>query len=291
MGSLTQFKYRYERFSIAEKLIVINVICFVLPLLINTFLFLFNGPQNLLLGWFELDADITNLLFRPWTILTYGFLHTGFFHLFWNMLLLYYAGQFFLNLLPTRTFLNTYLLGILLGGLVFILSYMIFPAFQKSSPYMVGASAGVMAVFIFCCVYTPEQEVRLLFFNVKLKYVGIAFVLIDLVQIPGGNAGGHLAHLGGAGLGLWYAKRLKNGVDIGLPLERLILALKVLFSPKKPLKTVYKAPKSKNSFTPNKNKADHQKKIDAILDKISTSGYDSLTEEEKEFLFRAGKES
>ncbi|MGB1020014.1 MAG: rhomboid family intramembrane serine protease [Flavobacteriaceae bacterium] len=291
MGSLTQFKYRYERFSIAEKLIVINVICFVLPLLINTFLFLFNGPQNLLLGWFELDADITNLLFRPWTILTYGFLHTGFFHLFWNMLLLYYAGQFFLNLLPARTFLNTYLLGILLGGLVFILSYMIFPAFQKSSPYMVGASAGVMAVFIFCCVYTPEQEVRLLFFNVKLKYVGIAFVLIDLVQIPGGNAGGHLAHLGGAGLGLWYAKRLKNGVDIGLPLERLILALKVLFSPKKPLKTVYKAPKSKNSFTPNKNKADHQKKIDAILDKISTSGYDSLTEEEKEFLFRAGKES
>lgn len=291
MGSLTQFKYRYERFSIAEKLIVINVICFVLPLLINTFLFLFNGPQNLLLGWFELDADITNLLFRPWTILTYGFLHTGFFHLFWNMLLLYYAGQFFLNLLPARTFLNTYLLGILLGGLVFILSYMIFPAFQKSSPYMVGASAGVMAVFIFCCVYTPEQEVRLLFFNVKLKYVGIAFVLINLVQIPGGNAGGHLAHLGGAGLGLWYAKRLKNGVDIGLPLERLILALKVLFSPKKPLKTVYKAPKSKNSFTPNKNKADHQKKIDAILDKISTSGYDSLTEEEKEFLFRAGKES
>ena len=291
MGSLTQFKYRYERFSIAEKLIVINVICFVLPLLINTFLFLFNGPQNLLLGWFELDADITNLLFRPWTILTYGFLHTGFFHLFWNMLLLYYAGQFFLNLLPARTFLNTYLLGILLGGLVFILSYMIFPAFQKSSPYMVGASAGVMAVFIFCCVYTPEQEVRLLFFNVKLKYVGIAFVLINLVQIPGGNAGGHLAHLGGAGLGLWYAKRLKNGVDIGLPLERLILALKVLFSPKKPLKTVYKAPKSKNSFTPNKNKADHQKKIDAILDKISTSGYDSLTEQEKEFLFRAGKES
>lgn len=291
MGPLGQLQYRYKLFSIAEKLIVINVICFVLPLLINTFLFLFNGPQNLLLGWFELDADISNLLFRPWTILTYGFLHTGFFHLFWNMLLLYYAGQFFLNLLPARTFLNTYLLGILLGGLVFILSYMIFPAFQKSSPYMVGASAGVMAVFIFCCVYTPEQEVRLLFFNVKLKYIGIAFVLIDLMQIPGGNAGGHLAHLGGAGLGFWYAKQLKNGVDIGLPLQRIILGFKGLFSSKKQLKTVYKAPKRKNSFSPNENKGDHQKKIDAILDKIGTSGYDSLTEEEKEFLFRAGKES
>jgi len=291
MGPLAQLQYRYKLFSIAEKLIVINVICFVVPLLINTFLFLFNGPQNLLLGWFELDADISNLLFRPWTILTYGFLHTGFFHLFWNMLLLYYAGQFFLNLLPARTFLNTYLLGILLGGLVFILSYMIFPAFQKSSPYMVGASAGVMAVFIFCCVYTPEQEVRLLFFNVKLKYIGIAFVLIDLMQIPGGNAGGHLAHLGGAGLGFWYAKQLKNGVDIGLPLQRIILGFKGFFSSKKQLKTVYKAPKRKKSFSPNENKGDHQKKIDAILDKIGTSGYDSLTEEEKEFLFRAGKES
>jgi len=291
MGPITQLKYRYEQFSIAEKLIVINVICFVLPLLFNTFLFLFNAPQNLLLGWFELDADIGNLLYRPWTLLTYGFLHTGFFHLFWNMLLLYYAGQFFLNLLPARTFLNTYLLGILLGGLVFVLSYLIFPAFQNVRPFMVGASAGVMAVFIFSCVYTPEQQVRLLIFNVKLKYVGIAFVLIDVLQIPGGNAGGHLAHLGGAALGFWYAKKLQQGIDIGQPLERIILSLKDFFSSNAPLKTVYKAPSKKKPVSQNDNPAAKQKKIDTILDKISTSGYDSLTKEEKEFLFRAGKDS
>ena len=98
MGPLTQLKYRFEQFSIAEKLIVINVFCFVIPLLLNTLSFLFNGPQNPILGWFELDADIENLLYKPWTLFTYGFLHTGFFHLFMNMLLLYYSGQFFLNL-------------------------------------------------------------------------------------------------------------------------------------------------------------------------------------------------
>jgi len=292
MGPLAQLKYRFEQFSIAEKIIVINVFCFVISMLINTLLFLFNGPQNALLGWFELDADISNLLYRPWTLFTYGFLHTGFFHLFWNMLLLYYAGQFFLNLLPAKTFLNTYILGILLGGLVFLLSYMVFPAFQNARPYMVGASAGVMAVFIFSCVFTPDQEVRLLFFNVKLKYVGIAFVLIDVLQIPGGNAGGHLAHLGGAALGYWYAKSLQNGNDIGRPLERFIGALQEWFIfNKTPLKTVYKAPKNKKPVSSTQNQAERQKKIDSILDKISTSGYDSLSDEEKEFLFRAGKES
>jgi len=292
MGPLAQLKYRFEQFSIAEKIIVINVFCFVISMLINTLLFLFNGPQNALLGWFELDADISNLLYRPWTLFTYGFLHTGFFHLFWNMLLLYYAGQFFLNLLPAKTFLNTYILGILLGGLVFLLSYMVFPAFQNARPYMVGASAGVMAVFIFSCVFTPDQEVRLLFFNVKLKYVGIAFVLIDVLQIPGGNAGGHLAHLGGAALGYWYAKSLQNGNDIGRPLERFIGALQEWFTfNKTPLKTVYKAPKNKKLVSSTQNQAERQKKIDSILDKISTSGYDSLSDEEKEFLFRAGKES
>ncbi|MBL6668748.1 MAG: rhomboid family intramembrane serine protease [Flavobacteriaceae bacterium] len=292
MGPLTQFKYRFEQFSIAEKLIVINVICFVIPLLLNTLSFLFNGPQNPILGWFELDADVGNLLYKPWTLFTYGFLHTGFFHLFMNMLLLYYSGQFFLNLLPAKTFLNTYILGILFGGLVFLLSYMIFPAFQNVRPYMVGASAGVMAVFIFCCVFTPDQEIRLLFFNVKLKYVGIAFVLIDVLQIPGGNAGGHLAHLGGAGLGLWYAKNLKKGIDIGSPLEKIINSFKSLFSSQKtPLKTVYKAPNKKEAESKKEKQASNQKQIDAILDKISTSGYDSLSDTEKEFLFRAGKDS
>jgi len=216
--------------------------------------------------------------------LTYGFLHDSIGHIFWNMLLLYYASQFFLNLFSSQRFINVYFMGILLGGLVFILSYA-FPEFKNQSPQMVGASAGVMAVLIFSCTYMPTQEVRLLFFNVKLMYIGIALVIVDVLQIPTGNAGGHLAHIGGAALGYIYAQQLQNGKDIGTGFERLWKWLISLFSTQSNMKTVYKTSKRNSKKTMNSD----QEKIDRILDKISASGYDSLTKEEKEMLFNAGK--
>ena len=285
MSTSNTFRQRFSQFNIAEKLILINVVCFVVPFFLRSIFFLFDLPVQGFLSFFELPSSIADFIYQPWSLLTYGFLHDSIGHIFWNMLLLYYASQFFLNLFSSQRFINVYFMGILLGGLVFILSYAIFPAFKNQSPQMVGASAGVMAVLIFSCTYMPTQEVRLLFFNVKLMYIGIALVIVDVLQIPTGNAGGHLAHIGGAALGYIYAQQLQNGKDIGTGFERLWKWLISLFSTQSNMKTVYKTSKRNSKKTMNSD----QEKIDRILDKISASGYDSLTKEEKEMLFNAGK--
>lgn len=285
-----QLRYRLQQLNGAEKLILINGACFVMPLLVNTLLFLFNIPSGMFLGWFELSSSWGDLLFKPWTLVTYSFLHSGFFHLFWNMYLLFFASRLFLNLFQIKTFFNVYFLGVLIGGFTFMASYTLFPAFQNSSPMMIGASAGVMAVLIFMATYSPDLEVRLILFNVKLRYLGLAFVLLDVIQIPYGNAGGHLAHIGGATLGFFYVQRLNKGTDIGVPFERFVDSILKIFKKKSSLKTVYRNTSNKKAQNSSTQKdSDFQKRIDEILDKISASGYESLTIEEKEFLFRAGK--
>jgi len=289
MNFKDKLTYRFQQLNQAEKLILVNVACFVLPLFLRTFFYLFSIPSGVFVGWFELSADWGDLIFKPWTILTYSFLHSGFFHLFWNMYLLYFTSRLFLNVFPARTFFNVYFLGVIFGGVTFLISYSIFPAFQNSSPIMVGASAGVMAIFIFIATYSPELEVRLIFFNIKLRYLAIAFVLLDVIQIPYGNAGGHLAHLGGAALGYFYVMRLNQGTDIGLAFEALSNRFLNLFKKRSNLKKIYK---SKSTSAPKKKEFNEdldQQKIDAILDKISKSGYDSLSQKEKDFLFRLGK--
>tara|TARA_Y100000768_G_scaffold376037_1_gene347593 strand:+ start:254 stop:1129 length:876 start_codon:yes stop_codon:yes gene_type:complete len=285
-----QLGYRLQKLNAAEKLIAINVACFVMPLFVKTFLFLFKISNDYFLGWFELSSSWTDLLFKPWTLVSYSFLHSGFFHLFWNMYLLFFASQLFLNLFAPKTFFKVYFLGVIIGGLTFLLSYSLFPAFQNSNPYMIGASAGVMAVFIYISTYSPDLEVRLIFFNVKLRYLGVAFVLLDLIQIPYGNAGGHLAHLGGAALGFFYAQSLQNGVDIGFPFENFLDKLINFFQSKPRMKTVFKNKSKRKIFQQKASpKSNQQKRIDEILDKISLSGYESLSKEDKDFLFKVGK--
>ncbi len=285
-----QIYYRIQQLNSAEKLILINVACFIGPLFIKTFLFLFKIPSTPFFGWFELSASWNDLIYKPWSILTYSFLHTGFFHLFWNMYLLFFASRLFLNLFPSKTFFNVYFLGVITGGIIFILSYTLFPVFEDTSPMMIGASAGVMAVFIFMSTYSPDTEVRLIFFNIKLRYIGIVFVLLDIVQIPYGNAGGHLAHLGGSILGFFYAQRLERGFDIGEPFGNLIYSIVNSFKKKTKLRTVYKNRSSQKSNKALSDQKEIQKRIDEILDKISVSGYESLTQTEKDFLFKAGKD-
>ena len=283
--SFENLKNKYNNFSVAEKLIVINILCFFIPFFLNTLLFLFNFSNLSLISWVELSPKLSSLLFKPWTLITYSFFHTRISHLFWNMLMLYYTGNIFLNLFKKETFINIYFLGVLFGGFLFVFSYLIFPAFQDSFPSMIGASAGVMSVLIFVCTYTPETEIRLLVFNIKLKYIGIALVATDLVMIPYGNAGGRISHLGGAILGFVYANKLSKGNDIGLFFERF-WKKGLTFFYKKNLKTIYK---SDNRSSTIKNKFQHnQAQIDHILDKISNSGYESLTKKEKETLFKAG---
>ncbi|PIV93997.1 MAG: rhomboid family intramembrane serine protease, partial [Flavobacteriaceae bacterium CG17_big_fil_post_rev_8_21_14_2_50_33_15] len=185
-----------------------------------------------------------------------------------------------------------YFLGGISGGLLFMLCYSLFPQVFNTGNRLVGASASVRALLIFLCAYLPSKEIRFFTFNLKLWYFGLAIVILDIIGLFGTNAGGNLAHIGGAALGYFYAVQLKKGQDIGKGFERILDWITNPFknTQKSPLKTVHKNKSKVGGYT----KADfdafnHQKKIDVILDKISKSGYDSLTSEEKEFLFKAGK--
>lgn len=289
MMNLKNLKYRFERFSIAEKIIVLNIVFFIIPFFIQTLLYLFKLPSSTFSSWFHLLPSFSEVLFRPWTLFTYSFLHASFSHILWNMLLLYYASQMYLNLFSEHQFLKNYILGVLVGGLFFLIGYNLFPVFEGIYPPLVGASAGVMAVLIFVATYTPNQEIRLLFINVKLQYIGIALVLIDILQIPYSNAGGRLAHLGGAFIGYLYANQLKQGTDIGSFLDRIWSYFNTLTKPTavKNMRTVHRTQKT----VKRKPSSTNQQKIDAILDKISTSGYESLKQEEKDFLFQSGKDN
>ena len=284
MSFINNLKYRFELLNIAEKIILLNVIIFIIPFFIKTFFFLFNMESFDLIYWLKLSPDILTFIFTPWTIITYGFIHGGISHILWNMVLLYFSSRFFLNLFSAQKFLNTYFLGIILGGIIFLFSFSVFPVFKNSYANLIGSSAGVMSVLIFVCTYSPDQEIRIIFFNLKLKYLGIALVLIDIIQIPSGNAGGNLAHLGGSLFGFIYANQLKNGNDIGLFFEKFLFSFYKFFKKPVRLKTVHK---NKNT---NQTSIDKQKRVDDILDKISNSGYDSLSKEEKDFLFKIGKD-
>ena len=289
MALKDQIRSRVQQMNSAEKLILLNIICFIFPLFLKTLFFLFAIPYGTFISFFELSSDWRTLFFRPWSIVTYSFIHSGFFHLFWNMYLLYFSSRLFLNLFSVKIFLNVYFSGVVVGAFTFLFSYALFPAFQNAAPSMIGASAGVMGIFVFISTYSPDQEIRIIFFNLKLRYLAIGFVLMDIIQIPYGNAGGHLAHLGGAGLGFLYAQRLQNGIDIGLPFERFIAKTTDLFKKKPTLRTVHKKKISRKTKSTVTSDTLHQKQIDSILDKISTSGYESLSQKEKDYLFQAGK--
>lgn len=286
----TDLRYQYSRLNIAEKLIVINVVIFLFTRLIAV---LFSFDMDIILHWLELPKEIGVFIFQPWSLVTYAFLHGGFGHIFWNMLMLYFTGRIFMNLYGERKFINVYFLGAIFGGLIFILSYNIFPALIGLNNSLIGASAAVMAVLIFVCTYTPNQEVRIIFFNVKLWHVGVFSVLIDIFFIGGGsNIGGRLSHLGGAFVGYFYARKLMEGTDIGSGFSNMLDRIGNLFTKNKkaPMKTVYRKPTSNLKKSDGSDKEKHQRQIDIILDKISKSGYESLSKAEKDFLFKAGKE-
>ncbi|SFU56033.1 Membrane associated serine protease, rhomboid family [Pustulibacterium marinum] len=290
----TNWSYQYKMLAPHVKMIVINVAIFLLFSLVFG---LFQIPQAYILDWFGMPDSLNGFLTRPWTIITYAFFHGGFRHILFNMITLYFSGNIFMNLFSGKRFYTVYLLGAIAGGVLYFLSYNIFPAFTNSiiPQYLIGASAAVMAILIFVCAYIPNQEVRVFMFNVKLWHVGIFFVLMDLLQISESNPGGHIAHLGGALLGFVYARQLGQGNDIGAWFSSLMDGIANLFSGKKSEKTkfkkVYRNKKSTDSSAKvfNNDKNIHQKKIDAILDKISKSGYESLSKDEKDYLFKAGK--
>ncbi len=283
-------RYKLERLNALEIIIVINIVVFILGFLLEKLL-----NVNDSLYWLKLPSDFFDFLYTPWTLITYGFTHYGFFHILFNLIVLFYISRIILNLFKPKTVLSIYFLGIIFGGLAFLLIYNVVPITMLTPVAgLIGASAGVRALLIFVCAYMPQTEVRLAFWNVKLMYIGIVVVIFDIVGLFGINQGGNIAHLGGALLGYVYATQLQKGIDIGSGFQTAMDWVENLFKVKKnsPLKTVYKgttgkvAGHAKNEF----QEFSKQKQIDLILDKIGKSGYESLTKEEKAFLFKVGKE-
>lgn len=291
---IEDIKNQYKNGSILIKLIFVNVAVFLFINVIGSLLHLFkitNGV-DLFIGWLALPSDITELVFKPWTLVTYMFLHKDLFHLLMNMLVLYFGSQIFNQFLNEKKLLVTYLLGGLAGGLLFVIAFNVFPVFESAIGIpALGASASVMAVLIAAAAYVPNFVVRLMFLgNVKLKYIAMVYLVMDVVRIQGSNSGGHIAHIGGAIFGFFFIQQLKKGKDFTLGFSRLIDYLMGMFKPRKNMKVVYKKQgKTKSNKAYNSQKVDNQKKVDVILDKISKSGYDSLSAEEKAILFDASK--
>ena len=300
MKSSDRIRYKIQTATVTEKLIAINVLVFILFFLLRTLAYLFQLPSDFLLEWFVFPKEPMEFLLKPWSIITYSFLHSGIWHILSNMLILYFSGIYFLNYFSPKRLLNYYFLGVIIGALVYMLSYNLFPAFQGTGrSYLMGASAGVMAVLIGIASHIPNMRVRLMLIgSIKFWWIAAFLVIIDIIQIPMGNAGGHLAHLGGAALGYLYTNQLKKGNDIGKWFENIVDSIASIFKPrerKAKMKTVHrtgKTARTTKSTTTRKsfNKDEKQKRVDAILDKISKSGYESLSKAEKDFLFQAGKE-
>jgi membrane associated rhomboid family serine protease len=273
---------KFKSATIVEKIIFINIAVFAISYLTKALFSLMQWGEDPFFNWFALPANFSNFFLRPWSIISYGFLHGDFWHILFNLIILYYFGNLFLDFFSKRDFLIYYFLGIIFGGVVYMFSYNFFPALKTNTAYLVGATAGVTAILVGLATKIPNYAMNFRFIgSIKLWYIAVGVILLDIIQIPVSNTGGHLAHLGGALIGFLLTNQTNNGKNISNLFSSLFKTKK-----QNPLKTVYKKPKPKKSI---KNSNAHQRKIDEILDKISKSGYETLTKEEKDFLFSVGK--
>lgn len=289
--------------SALPKLILINVAIWVMIRFLGVFAFLFSSPEtdsllplfSFVTQWLAVPADLGSLLLKPWTVFSYMFLHIDFFHILFNMLWLFWFGQIFLQYLNNRQLVFTYITGGLAGAFLFILFYNIFPAFESALPaaLALGASASVLAIVVAIAFYVPNYTIHLLFVGpVKIKYVALFTIVIDFFMIRSGNAGGHIAHLGGAALGFLYIRLFSNGLDLSasFSMKKFARLFGVFQTRKnKPFRNVYTSDKPLTDEEYNYQKVEKQKKIDSILEKIKRSGYDSLSKEEKDLLFSSSR--
>ena len=293
MGILDEIKQSYKQGGALIKLIYINIAVFVILRLLQIPFSLGLGSLGdfSLLTWLSTPADLTALLFKPWTLLTYMFVHYDFLHILFNMLYLYWFGRIFLEFLNPRQLLGVYILGGLTGVLFYLVSYNLIPIFQEQVPIaiLMGASGSVMAILFAIARYAPEHKMHLLFFGaVRLKYIALIALILDLISIPQlENTGGIITHLGGAAFGYLYGSSISKGTDMTLGFNRLMDRLVNWFKPKSKLKVTHRRPMTDMEF--NARKINQQKEIDRILEKIKASGYDSLSKEEKQTLFDASK--
>lgn len=263
-------------------LIGVNVIVFLFLSLLGVVEMLTtrNAAISAILNdYLAVPSYLPKLLIRFWTPFTYMFLHSGFFHILFNMLWFYWMGNIFQEYLGGKKLVDLYIIGGLAGAFLYVLFYNIFPLFAdvKAVSTTVGASAAVMAIIVATATLLPDYTIQLMFLgSVKLKWIALFYVLFDLISITGPNAGGEISHIGGAVAGFFYIKHLQGSTMLGRAFER--------FSKPKTLQVVSKNYSRNNSIRPK------EEEIDSILDKISQSGYASLTKKEKEILFNASKD-
>jgi membrane associated rhomboid family serine protease len=287
MGIIDDIKYKFiNQQDAVKRIIMLNVLVFVVLMLPHVVLFLAQidtSSYHWFLNKLKLPASFGILLMQPWSIFTYMFLHDGIFHILFNMLWLYWIGTVFQEYLGNRKVYECYFVGGLAGGLIFMISYNIFPVFSQvaHSAHAVGASAGVLAIIVATATLLPDYTINLMFFgNVKLKYIALITVLLDVLMIPQSNAGGHIAHLGGAATGFLYVKYIYKYGNI------FPNSFANLFGNKSKMKVHFR----NTEPTSSKFEQPTQEEVDRILDKISKHGYDSLSKKEKEILFKASKD-
>lgn len=290
MGIWDDIKTTFRKGSSLTRLIYLNIGLFLIISVIGIIGYLLVNPEisNQTIRFLSVPSSLNTLIYRPWTLFTYMFTHKELLHILVNMLWLYWFGMIFLEYFDQKKLVAVYVLGGLAGAVIYVLSYNIFPAFsgivEESIP-LLGASASVMAIVIAIAAYVPDYTVMLfLFGRVKIKYIAIVIFILTSVLDFSVNSGGKLAHIGGALFGYIYTLSYRQGHDISRWFNRLVDSIVTLFRPSKKMKVTYK--KSRDDFEYNKIKTQHQEQINKILDKISKGGYDSLTREEKDMLFR-----
>lgn len=282
-----RIKYFISQKTVLSRLMLVNICIWIICRFISVFTWLFNVSDiSFVTKLFAVPSDIAVLAEKPWTIFTYMFLQEQFWHLFFNMLMLYYGGKIFLQYFSQKQLLITYIFGGFFGALFFILAFNAFPAFEsiKDTAFALGSSASVLSILVAAATYQPDYQLNLfLLGRVKMKWVAIIFVIIDFLSITNGNSGGHIAHLGGALWGFIYAYMLRKNIDIYL-----------IFKRKPRIKVKYKKkdnhqqrPKTDEQY--NAERAMEQEEVDRILEKIAKNGYASLSEKEKEYLFKQSK--
>ncbi|MCB0794373.1 MAG: rhomboid family intramembrane serine protease [Flavobacteriales bacterium] len=293
MGLREDIQVQWRTGGMLVRLILVNVGVFLGLHLIGLVLWLFGLGNVDVLYWLKSTSDLSKLIQRPWSVVTYMFLHEGLLHILFNMIVLWFAGRIFQDLLGPKRLLGNYLLGGLFGLALYIISYNSFPVFQRyaEGSTILGASAAVMGVFIGIAAYRPELVVHLILLGpVRLKYIALIYVIIDLVSVRQGvNSGGHIAHLGGALYGFLAAQQLRKGRDWSLGLVNGLEQGLDLARGRRSgrMKVTHRGSRTKPKV-PTREK--DQDRVDRILDKISKSGYDSLSKEEKDILFRASHE-
>lgn len=280
-------KQQYLFGGVVQKLIFWNIGLSMLFFILEG---IFPTIYQVFLPWVGLSSDITSLIYRPWTLISYAFIHAGIIHLLFNVLVLHFVGRLFTTYFTQKQFLTVYFFGALIGGLFFAFGGL----FLEIGTLLVGASAATIAPLIALAVYAPYVQIRLaLIGNVKVWHIAVFLLVLDIIQLSASNTGGHLSHFGGAFSGFLYIKLLQSGLDLSNVIDSVFDLFKRNSQKKEktPFKKVYVTKKNKDEKSKPRRliKTESQAKIDEILEKISKSGYESLTKEEKDFLFHAGK--